>query len=157
MNEEKLGFDELEEERIEHKVQTLLDVVAQISAVLEEENRALQAHDLSAAKEMVAQKTALSRSYNEIFKFFKSNPNVLKNADKGRNGEIKQALTNLQNFMNKNAELLRVNMEANGRIIKLIVDSAQNQRAEQSSIYNAGAYLRDVSGKTNAVSFNAVL
>ena len=154
MIEERL---EIQEEIIEQKIQTLLDVAAQIASIIEEENLALQAHNFTTVKDMIAQKTTLSRSYNEVFKFFKTNPTILKNADKGRGGEIKKALSNLQNLMNKNAELLHVNMEANERVIKLIVNSAQSQRAEQSSVYNAGASLRDVSGKSNAVSFNKVL
>lgn len=147
----------LDEERTEYKIQNMLDILAQLSDLLDTENIALKSHDFETVKEMMTQKSALARSYNDASQIFRHNPDLLKDADNKRNGFIKNALMNLQEKMSLNANLLKANMDANNKLIKLIIDSTKTHRAKQNSVYDSAGTLNDASGKTSAISFNKVL
>ncbi len=154
MNNEAMLLDA---ERREYKIQTMVDIVEQLANLLDTENNGLKAHDFELVKEMMGQKTALARSYNDASQMFKHNPEILKQADAERGGEIKEALQALQEKMSLNASLLKANMDANGKLIQLIIDSTRTHRNKQNSVYDAAGTLSDASGKSSAISFNKVL
>lgn len=154
MNNETITLDA---ERREYKIQTVLDIVAQLSDLLDTENNGLKTHDFGLVKEMMGQKTALAHSYNDVCQLFKQHPEILQEADAERGGLVKKSLMSLQEKMNLNASLLKANMDANNKLIQLIIDSTKTHRAEQNSVYDAAGTLNDASGKSSAISFNKVL
>ena len=104
-----------------NRLNDLITVTGRLVELLGRENEALRAHKSSVVHELLDEKTALSRVYENRFKSRAERPDLLAETD--------QALRD---------QLLRAAIEANRRVVELIAEAVRNQQPSAGT-YGANA------------------
>ncbi|MGD9639241.1 MAG: hypothetical protein AB7U85_09325 [Alphaproteobacteria bacterium] len=149
----------VESPNITLKFEGLYEVLVNLCSFLDQENEALEKHDIEKVSETLNVKQKLAKLYVEMLRGVASNPIHIANLDEERRSIFKDMALKLSEKMKVNKHLLKANMEANKKVIKAIVNSANNEMQKESHAYSASGSLGGPkkNGRDTAFAFNQTL
>lgn len=152
-------MNNLENHNINLKFEGLYETLENLCVVLDEENSALQNHDLKAASTKLELKQKLTKLYIEMVRNVASNPLHVANLDEDQRELFKNLAVDLEEKMKANKSLLKANMSANEKVIKAIVNTANRELQNESHAYSANGNLNGAkkNGGDTAFAFNKTL
>ena len=144
---------------IDMKFEGLYETLENLCIILDEENEALQNHNLQKVSENLETKQRLTKLYIEMVRSVASNPSNIINLDDDKRRLFKDIALNLDEKMKINKNLLKANMEANERVIKAIVNTAHKEMQKENHAYGANGSLGSAkkNGTETAFAFNKTL
>ncbi|MEK9753049.1 MAG: hypothetical protein VW338_07550 [Rhodospirillaceae bacterium] len=143
-----------------NRLNDLITVTGRLVELLKRENEALRAHKSSVVHELLDEKTALSRVYENRFKSLAEHPELLAETDQGLRDQLAELAGEVEGLMAENAKLLRAAIEANRRVVELIADAVRNQQPSAGTYSADAVTARDganASGRRVALSLDQTL
>ncbi|MBF0560968.1 MAG: hypothetical protein HQL37_02910 [Alphaproteobacteria bacterium] len=126
-----------------------------LSALLAEENAALQVHNITKVAALSDRKETLVHLYNDQMEAIAANPSVLAAVPPERKTVMKAVAEELRERIGLNARLLKGNLEAARRVMKIIVEATREEQAKASPYGPRGAINKNrKTGQPYAMAFN---
>lgn len=123
----------------EEHVNRLIAMIGRLTSVLREENERLSHPGRAKGlNEIVQQKEALSRSYEQHLKAL-GNEEEMKKVNPELRQRLKDAAAQLTELMDENRRKLEVKMEATKQVFKIIAEAAKEYRAASAVYGRTGA------------------
>lgn len=117
----------------------LIDTASRLTALLERENECLAKCDVSGVTALFEQKQSLTRAYGLLVNELKKEPAKLAVITQVVRDEIKKVMTRFEAVCAINERRLQAVREANDRVLKVIVDAANQQMPQASGYTRTGA------------------
>lgn len=122
----------------EEQVKRLLSMIGRLTHVVREENERLNHPGRAPGlKEIVTEKEALSRSYEQQLKVL-GNEDEMKKVNSELLQRLKEGATHLALLMEENKRKLESKMEATKLVFKIIAEAAKEYRAASASYGRTG-------------------
>ena len=106
----------------------LIDITEQLAALLMKENKALKERQVDEATKLLEEKTDLSRIYETRVRGLMDDQEALSKTD----ADLRQKLRDMGEKVNvmiiENANLLKVAIDTNMRIVDMVADAVKSQR-----------------------------
>ena len=120
------------------KVNDLLDVVARLSKLIQEENALISKGTHEPKLEQIIQnKKTLTAIYENQIQNFDEN-NLLKNTDSSSAQRLKETMNTFQQLVEENAFRLSARIEATKRVFQVIQTAVQDHGGETKTYGNSG-------------------
>lgn len=123
----------------EEQAKRLLSMIGRITNLLREENERLDHPGRAPGlKEIVTEKEALGRSYEQQVKVL-DNEEEMKKVNPELRQRLKEGATHLARLMDENRRKLEAKMEATKLVFKIIAEAAKEYRTASASYGRTGA------------------
>ena len=121
------------------RIDDFVTITSRLINVLKKENQALRDHQYSDLKELLEDKTTISRVYETKLQTLEEQPDFLAGSD----NSLKVRLTNLANEVNKYVEenglLLKIAIEANRKVVDLIAEAVRETSQKTETYGSSGS------------------
>ena len=111
-----------------NRLNDLIVITGSLAELLKRENRALRGHRVQEVRDLLDEKTTLSRIYEMRYKGFTESPDIINNADIDIRRRLQAMGEKVQCLMEENTKLLRAELEANRRVVEMIAEAVRKQQ-----------------------------
>lgn len=122
------------------RVGDLIVICNRLSEILEAENRALMAHKADIVQDLLDEKNTLARAYESRLKGLTELGEDILNVDKDLLERLKLLGLRINEKLETNAKLLKIAMESNRRVVKMVAEAVKEARPGPSVYSSAGTY-----------------
>lgn len=119
------------------KLDQVREVVTLLNDVVKAENAALKGNDIDAVRDLAERKERLARLYNDHVQAIAAAPRIVADMDADARAGLKALAEDLEKNMGTNARLLKANLDAANRLMKIVVEAVKEHRANIAG-YSAG-------------------
>ncbi len=130
-----------------NRLNDLIVITGRLAELLQRENQALRQHRAQEVRDLLDEKSTLSRVYETRYKGIAEHPEIIEGADPDVRDRLRIMGEKVGALMDENAKLLRTAIEANSRVVDLIADAVRDQQP------SAGVYA--ASGTTSTAGSTA--
>ena len=121
------------------RIDDFVTITSQLIDILKKENQALKDHQYSDLKELLEDKTTISRVYETKLQTLEDQPDFLTDSDHS----LKVRLTSLANEVNKYVEenglRLKIAIEANRKVVDLIAEAVRETSQKTETYGSSGS------------------
>lgn len=132
------------------RVDELLFLADHLIDLLERENAALARQDLGPVREMVEQKTMLSRAYELRVIGMEQSGQDLSDIDPEQIEELKERSQRLEELLEINAKELKIGLETGRRFMEVLADTVKTAEHPAGTYNNNGGTDKPLIGKTSS-------
>ncbi|MEO5373822.1 MAG: hypothetical protein H7840_06020 [Alphaproteobacteria bacterium] len=137
------------------KIDQLFDAVNLLDEVLDQENAALKVHNIAKVRELAERKERLTRLYTDNVKAVTGAPDLLKAMEPERRERLKAFAVKLETNAAVNSRLLKANVDAANRLMKIVVEAVRERRSSNAGYSAVGALAADeMKGPGTAIAFD---
>jgi flagellar biosynthesis/type III secretory pathway chaperone len=111
---------------INKRITDLLTISERLADVIERENSTLASHDHAKTMALIEEKTKLSRIYESRIEALTENEKALAEADPELRAMLREFGVRVKETLDENARLLRVAIEATGRVVDMIAEAVKD-------------------------------
>ena len=144
-------------EIIKNKVNDYCEIIAAFSALLTEENAALEAYDVKKIADLYENKLQLVTAYRNMTAFFIKNQEGLKALDESIRAPLRVSAKALDDLLKTNDTLLKAKMETSKLVMDTVVNIAKMTNKNNSTAYGAQGNYAPADNNGNALSINRTL
>lgn len=116
-----------------------LIIVRELTALIEQENAALESNHLDEVQATLSLKQSLTRGYLELAIALRKNPTHLEDVPEDVRNDLRATAHRLDELMKRNSILLKSRMEAANRVMGAIVDAVKEAQSRGAATYTDGA------------------
>lgn len=142
---------------IRQKVMDYKDVINGFMALLNEENRALEAFESDRVAELFEQKSKSVAAYRSYVAYFIKNQQALNEVEEEYKVQLKEMSMQLDALLQDNDRLLRTRMETSKSIMDSIVSAAKKSSNANSTSYGSQGKYSPLENSKNAIAVNRTL
>lgn len=144
-------------EEINQKIKDYKEIILSFSALLNEENRALEQFDTDTVGALYEQKCKIVTAYRGMVAYFIKNQTILNSLDDEKKQDLKEVSVNLDKLLQENDTLLKTRMETSQSIMNTIVNIAKAANNANSTSYGAQGKYSPLDNSKNAIAINRTL
>lgn len=144
-------------EHIIQKIESYFEVVDNFSAILQEENQALQDYNTDVVGQLYDRKSKAVNTYRGLISFFIEHQADLKNLDEATKADLKEASMALDELLKENDMLLKSRMETSKTVMNTIINLAKMHNNANSTAYGASGGYYNPDNSKNAIAINRTL
>ena len=142
---------------IRQKVRDYKDVINGFTALLAEENKALENFEADIVASLFEQKSKSVAAYRSYVAYFIKNQAALNDVEEEYKQQLKEMSLQLDALLKENDRLLKTRMETSKSIMDSIVNMAKNNSHANSTSYGCQGKYSPLESSKNAIAVNRTL
>lgn len=150
-------MENLNPQEIKNKIEDYKDVISSFSALLKEENKALNEFDVETVSRLFEKKAQIVGVYRGLVAYFIKNRQYLETLGTEEKKSLKENSQSLDELLQENDKLLKTRMETSKSVMDSIVNIAKVTNKANATSYGSGGNYTPLDNSKNAMAINRTL